>query len=74
MLLHCALIAPRNHLKSGHPNVKLFAVHYTEVSFHTPHRQVKKGIIQRMHKKTASIKTDDGHIWNVYPVFLKKES
>ncbi len=35
---------------------------------------LKSGVIFRLNKKTASIRTDDGHLWNVSPSFLKKES
>lgn len=43
------------------------------VCFQGPDSQLKKGIILRLNKKTASIRTDDGHMWNVHPGFLKKE-
>ena len=42
------------------------------VSFQGPDSHLKKGIILRFNKKTASIRTDDGHLWNVHPGFLKK--
>lgn len=32
----------------------------------------KSGVIIRLNKKTASIRTDDGHLWNVFPGFLKR--
>lgn len=34
---------------------------------------VKSGAIIRLNRKTASIRTDDGHLWNVHPCFLKRE-
>ena len=33
----------------------------------------KTGIIVRLNKKTASIRTDDGGDWNVSPLFLNAE-
>lgn len=42
------------------------------VCFQEDGNQLKHGIIQRLNKKTISIRTDDGHLWNVYPGFLKK--
>ena len=36
--------------------------------------QVRNGLIMRLNKKTASVHTDDGHLWKVAPVFLKKSS
>lgn len=39
------------------------------VSFHT-NSGLKTGIIMRLNKKTASIKTDDGGNWNVSPSYL----
>ncbi len=32
----------------------------------------KTGVIQKLNKKTASVKTDDGQNWNVHPGFLKR--
>ncbi len=40
------------------------------VSFQTSSGQRKSGVIVRLNKKTASIATDDGDHWNVYPGFL----
>ncbi len=40
------------------------------VSFQTPSGERKSGIIQKLNKKTATIRTDDGHHWNVHPGFL----
>lgn len=34
---------------------------------------VKSGAIIRLNRKTASIRTDDGHLWNVHPCLLKRE-
>ena len=33
---------------------------------------IKTGTILRLNKKTASIRTDDGHWWNVHPGLLKR--
>lgn len=33
---------------------------------------LKRGVILKLNKKTASIKTDDGNLWNVAPALLKK--
>lgn len=43
------------------------------ICFQGPDGQLKKGIILRLNKKTASIRTDDGHMWNVHPGFLRKQ-
>ena len=40
------------------------------VRFKTPTGDHKTGIILRLNKKTASISTDDGQRWNIYPGFL----
>jgi hypothetical protein len=40
------------------------------VSFQGTSGQRKAGVIVRLNKKTASIATDDGQHWNVYPGFL----
>ncbi|OHB77886.1 MAG: hypothetical protein A2Z25_07910 [Planctomycetes bacterium RBG_16_55_9] len=40
------------------------------VGFQAPSGQWKSGVIQRLHKKTVSILTDEGHRWNVSPGFL----
>lgn len=40
------------------------------VSFQSPAGEQKSGVIVRLNKKTASIATDDGHQWNVHPVYL----
>ncbi len=42
------------------------------VCFQGDGNQLKRGIIQRLNKKTITIRTDDGHLWNVYPGFLNK--
>jgi len=42
------------------------------VSFQGTDGLLKSGLILRLNKKTASIRTDDGHSWNVHPGFLKK--
>lgn len=43
------------------------------VKFQAPDGRHKTGIIIRLNKKTASIQTDDGGSWNVFPGFLKHE-
>ncbi len=43
------------------------------ISFTGPDGAIKKGTIMRMHKKTVSIRTDDGENWNVAPGFLRGE-
>jgi hypothetical protein len=35
---------------------------------------MKSGVMIRLNRKTASIRTDDGYLWNVFPGFLKRES
>jgi hypothetical protein len=40
------------------------------VGFQAPTGQWKRGVIQRLHKKTVAILTDDGHHWNVSPGLL----
>lgn len=42
------------------------------VRFQT-HNGQKRGIIIRLNKKTASIRTDDGGNWNVSPMLLNAE-
>ncbi len=42
------------------------------VCFQGPGNQIKHGIIQRLNKKTITVRTDDSHLWNVYPGFLQK--
>ena len=43
-----------------------------KVCFTDPAGDLKTGIILRLNKKTVSIKTDDGHSWNVAPSLLRK--
>ena len=43
------------------------------ISFIDPYGNVKTGIITNMHKKTVSIRTDDGENWNVAPGLLRDE-
>jgi hypothetical protein len=43
------------------------------VEFRGPGGDLKTGIIVRINKKTASIQTDDGGSWNVFPGFLNVE-
>ncbi len=43
------------------------------VSFQTEDGQVIQGKILRLNKKTVSIKTGDGHRWNVAPGLLRLE-
>ena len=40
------------------------------VSFRAPNGQEKTGIIFKLNKKTVSVRTHDGQLWNVGPVFL----
>jgi hypothetical protein len=40
------------------------------VGFQVPSGEWKNGIVQRLHKETVAILTDDGHHWNVSPGFL----
>lgn len=40
------------------------------VTFTTPEGEHRTGVILRLNKKTASIRTDDGYRWNVHPSFL----
>lgn len=40
------------------------------VEFRGPAGERKAGVIVRMNKKTASVQTDDGGSWNVFPGFL----
>jgi hypothetical protein len=41
------------------------------VAFETTAGQKKTGVIFRLNKKTASVRTDDGGRWNVHPGFLE---
>jgi hypothetical protein len=44
------------------------------VSFTANDGTVKRGVIVRLNRKTASLLTDDGHHWNVSPELLRKEN
>lgn len=44
------------------------------VSFTDNNGTVKTGWILRLNKKTASVRTDDGHLWKVAPEFLQKSN
>lgn len=35
--------------------------------------EAKRGVIERLNKKTATIKLSNGHIWNVAPGLLGKD-
>ena len=35
---------------------------------------VKRGIVVRLNKKTASLRTDEGQQWKVSPTLLRKQS
>jgi len=36
--------------------------------------ETKRGIIERLNKKTATVKLSNGHIWNVAPGLLRKDN
>jgi hypothetical protein len=40
------------------------------IQFQAPTGEWKRGVIQKLNKKTATILTDDGQHWNVAPGFL----
>ena len=40
------------------------------VGFRAPSGEWKSGIVQRLNKKTVTILTNKGHLWNVSPGFL----
>ena len=42
------------------------------VEFDIPTGERKAGMVLRLHKKTASIQTDDGQLWKVHPAFLRR--
>src|SRR2546422_6570700 len=42
------------------------------VSFHAPGHDPKTGIVAKCNRKTVTVITDDGHQWNVAPVFLSR--
>jgi hypothetical protein len=43
------------------------------VSFQSPTTgETLPGTVFRLNKKSATVQTDDGHRWNVYPGFLRK--
>lgn len=44
------------------------------VSFITPDGAMKRGIITKINKKTASVDTSDGGQWNVSPGLLSHEA
>jgi len=76
LLLVNRLIIERLKLISQAKSIRLMADFSSgdRIWFHGPDGQSKKGTILRLNKKTASIRTGDGHTWNVHPGFLKKES
>ena len=43
-----------------------------KIQFTTNDGQVKHGIVLRLNKKTASVRTDDGQDWKVSPGLLRK--
>ena len=43
-----------------------------QIKFKDPNGVDRQGFIIRLNKKTATIKTTDDHLWNVYPGFLEK--
>ncbi len=46
---------------------------HQRINFPGPYGSVKTGTITAMHKKTVSIRTDDGENWKVAPGLLKRE-
>lgn len=42
------------------------------VAFHAPGHDPKTGIVAKCNRKTVTVITDDGHQWNVAPVFLSR--
>lgn len=42
------------------------------VRFHPPGHDPKTGLIVKYNRKTVTVVTDDGHQWNVPPVFLSR--
>ena len=42
------------------------------VEFTTQHGIVKQGVVVRLNKKTASLRTDDAQNWKVSPALLRK--
>jgi hypothetical protein len=42
------------------------------VSFHPPGHDPKTGVVAKCNRKTVTVITDDGHQWNVAPVFLSR--
>ena len=69
------LIIERLKLISQAKSIRLMADFSAgdRICFQGPDGQLKKGTILRLNKKTASIRKDDGHMWNVHPGFLRKE-
>ena len=44
------------------------------VEFTTSEGGIKRAVVVRLNKKTASLRTDDHQSWNVSPVLLRKVS
>lgn len=42
------------------------------VSFQAPGHDPKAGTVSKCNRKTVTVITDDGHQWNVAPVFLSR--
>jgi hypothetical protein len=69
---HCivARLQFLRHLEA-HANMLEFRIG-ERVTFHPDGRPPVTSMITRYNKKTVSIVTDDGHRWNVAPLFLKR--
>ena len=71
--LNRIIVERLNLLSQMNASIKLSDFHNGQkVSFRTQEGEIKKGIILRLNKKTASILTEDDMRWNVHPEFLTK--
>jgi hypothetical protein len=73
LYLNRMVIERLNLLAQAKSTVQLaqFAEH-DRVSFTASDGSVKSGVIIRLNKKTASLRTDDNQLWKVSPSFLRK--
>lgn len=55
----------------AHHTMLQFAVG-ERVGFETPEGRFVSGILVRYNKKTVTVIEDDGHQWNVAPVYLRR--
>lgn len=74
LFLDRAIIERLNLMAQAKSTLLMADFHAGErVRFQGPDGISKAGVIIRLNRKTASIRTDDGYRWNVFPGFLQRE-